>query len=228
VLLLSAGAVIPLIGVFSVPQSCREEHGNHRCQDGCRPFGLKPGEARKYPTCRATTHPRYSLGSLRDPILFFSAGDHRLDRRGLRDICHRRNGATAASHNLTSQPIRCVGVCGIVHAYSRAALRQKPRRCPADASSAARHECYLVSPRSHISPVAYLCRRHTPAEICNITSDPQRRRNFIKSGNGLTVASRFSVAQWYGLQQQFKRFPESYCSSRFPFVVAKAHYYEIV
>ena len=69
-LLLSAGAVIPLIGVFSVPQSCREEHGHHRCQDGCRPFGLKPGEARKYPTCRATTHPRYSLGSLRDPILF--------------------------------------------------------------------------------------------------------------------------------------------------------------
>jgi hypothetical protein len=114
------------------------------------------------------------------------------------------------STNLTSQPIRCVGVCGIVHAYSRAALRQKPRRCPADASSAARHECYLVSPRSHICPVAYLC-RHTPAEICNI-SDPQRRRNFIKSGNGLTVASRFSAAQWHGLQQQFKRFSESYCS----------------
>ena len=63
---------------------------------------------------------------------------------------------------------------------------------------------------------------------CNIASDPQRRRNFIKSGNGLTVASRFSVAQWYGLQQQFKRFPESYCSSRFPFVVAKAHYHEIM
>jgi hypothetical protein len=43
-----------------------------------------------------------------------------------------------------------------------------------------------------------------------------------------TAASRFSGAQWHQLQQQFKRFSESYCSSRFPFVVAKAHYYEIV
>jgi hypothetical protein len=37
-----------------------------------------------------------------------------------------------------------------------------------------------------------------------------------------------SIVPWHGFQQQFKRFPESYCSNRFPFVVAKAHDYEIM
>ena len=128
---------------------------------------------------------------------------------GLRDIGHRRDGTPAVGHNLTGQPIRRVSMCGIVHAYRRAALRQKSRRCSADASSTARHECHLVAPRSHISPVSIFVPQHTPAEICNIESI-------------------FSVAPWHGLKQQLKRFPESYCSSRFPFVVAKAYHHEIV
>jgi hypothetical protein len=88
----------------------------------------------------------------------------------------------------------------------------------------------LVAPPGHILIAGLACCVAGTFQTVsyNIAPDPQRRRNFIKSGNGLTVDSRFSVAQWHGFHQQRERFPESDCSSRFPFVVAKAHYYEIV
>jgi hypothetical protein len=41
-----------------------------------------------------------------------------------------------------------------------------------------------------------LCSRHTPAEICNIAPNPQRRRNFIKPANaGQTTESPQAVAR---------------------------------
>ena len=42
----------------------------------------------------------------------------------------------------------------IVYANCCAALRQQSRRCPADASSTACHECYLFKPRNHNSSIS--------------------------------------------------------------------------
>jgi hypothetical protein len=65
---------------------------------------------------------------------------------------------------------------GIVYANCRAALRQQSRRCSADASSAACHECYLVAPRSHSSSVSTFVPPAHSSSNFNIASNPQRRR----------------------------------------------------
>ena len=76
-------------------------------------------------------------------------GDHCLDRGNLRDIRHRCNGAPLSGYNLGDQLLRCICMCGVVHAYSRAALCQESGGRTADAPRTACHQRHLIVPRRH-------------------------------------------------------------------------------
>ena len=82
--------------------------------------------------------------------LCFSAGDHRLDRGRLGDVCRHRDSSSARGRNFGDHRLGRIGMHGIVHAHGGTTLRQKPRRCSAEAAGAARHHRHLVAPFHHV------------------------------------------------------------------------------
>jgi hypothetical protein len=71
--------------------------------------------------------------------LCFGAGDHRLNRGRLGDVCRYRDSPSARGRNLGDQRLGRIGMHSIVHAHGGATLGKKPRRCAAETARAARH-----------------------------------------------------------------------------------------
>jgi hypothetical protein len=83
--------------------------------------------------------------------LCFGAGDHRLDRGRLADVCRHRDGPSAPDPNLGDQRLGRIDLRSIVHAHGGATLRHESRRCSTEAAGAARHHRHLVAPFHHVA-----------------------------------------------------------------------------
>ena len=125
--------------------------------------------------------PRCSPGLSQVPILFRCGPPSPRPQRArrhpplLRSLSPRRPQSHRPTHPRVS-------MCSVVYANCRAASRQQSRRCSANASSTACHECYLVAPRGHSSSVTTFV---SPVHSSQADTDPQRQRNFIKASNAV-------------------------------------------
>ena len=82
--------------------------------------------------------------------LCFGAGNHRLNRNGLRNVRRHCDRPPTRGRNLNNQCLGRIRMRSIVHAYRGAALCQEPRRCSAEAAGAASHHRHLVAPFHHV------------------------------------------------------------------------------